>query len=47
MNVCDTSRPKLSMRYGAIHAQSGGRDNKNAGTMATAELRRVVATMID
>ena len=47
MNARDASRPKLSLRYDAIHAQRGGRENANPGLMATAELRRVVATMID
>ncbi|NNC52263.1 MAG: hypothetical protein HKO08_04405 [Erythrobacter sp.] len=47
LNVRDTSRPKLSLRYGAIHAQRAGRENANPGHMATAELRRLVATMID
>ncbi len=47
MNARDVSRPKLSLRYGAIHAQRGGRENANPGLMATAELRRLVATMID
>lgn len=47
LNARDASRPKLTLRFGAIHAQRGARENANPGLMATAELRRVVATMID
>lgn len=47
MNMRDASRPKLSLRYGAIHAHHADRDRINPSPMPTAELRRLVATMID
>ena len=47
MNLRDTSRPRLSLRYGAIHTQRADRDGTNPNPMPTAELRRLVATMID
>ena len=47
LNTRDTSRPKLSLRFGALHAQRAGRENANPGLMPTAELQRLVATMID
>lgn len=47
MNLRDTSRPKLSLRYGAVHAQEAHRDRTKSSQMPTAELRRLVATMID
>jgi hypothetical protein len=46
-NARTTARPKLSLRYGAIHAQAleGGRPK--AAILPTIELRRLVATMVD
>jgi hypothetical protein len=47
MNLRDTSRPKLSPRYSAILAQEAHRDRTKSSHMPIAELRRLVATMID
>ncbi|WP_162627751.1 hypothetical protein [Erythrobacter sp. KY5] len=47
MNLRDASRPKLSLRYGAIPAQGADHDQSHSSHMATAELRRLVAAMID
>ena len=47
LNLREIARPKLSLRYGAMHAQRAGRENANPEIMPTAELRRLVATMID
>lgn len=47
MNVRDASRPKLSLRYGATNAPSVSRERDTPPPIATTELRRLVATMID
>ncbi|GGA07021.1 hypothetical protein GCM10010923_16250 [Blastomonas marina] len=47
MNLRDASRPKLSLRYGAIHAQRANQEGTSSLPMPTAELRHLVATMID
>jgi hypothetical protein len=48
----DPARPKLSLRYGAIHQQRAEREGTRPNStqpspMPTTELRRVVASMID
>ena len=47
INLRDTSRTKLSPRYGAIHALGADRDRIKFSHMSTAELRSLVAAMID
>ena len=47
MNVRDASRPKLSLRYGATNAPTVSRERDIPAPIATTELRRLVATMID
>ncbi|MXP29746.1 hypothetical protein GRI58_13105 [Porphyrobacter algicida] len=47
INLRDTSRPKLSLRYGATHAQVADRERTNSSHLPIAELQRLVATMID
>ena len=47
MNMRDASRPKLSLRYGATAAPSAVRDRNRSSHMPTAELRRLIAMMID
>jgi hypothetical protein len=47
MKLRDTSRPRPSPRNGAIHAQGADRDRTDSSNMSTAELRRLVAAMID
>lgn len=47
MNLRDPSRRTLSPRYGAVHAQGVERERETPIPMPIAELRRLVATMID
>ena len=47
MNLRDASRPKLSLRYGAIHAPRADRERASASPIPATELRQLVATMID
>lgn len=43
----DTSRPRLSLRYGAIHAQAITGTAPAAAQLPTHELRRLVERMVD
>ena len=47
MNVRDASRPKLSLRYGAVHARALTGKVPTPATIPTPELRKIVATMVD
>ena len=51
-NMRGTPRPKLSLRYGAVHAQQaltgrGPRAPRINAMIPTPELRRLVAKMVD
>ena len=43
----ETSRPRLSLRYGAIHAQAITGKSPVAAELPTHELRRLVERMVD
>ena len=47
INLREAVRPKLSLRYGAIHPAHTHGERASPGPMPIAELRRLVATMID
>ena len=47
MNLRGTPRPKLSLRYGAIHAKALQGEKPAASLVPPGELRRLVATMVD
>lgn len=47
INLREAARPKLSLRYGAIHPAHTHGERASPGPMPIAELRRLVATMID
>ncbi len=42
-----TPRAKLSLRYGAVHAQALTGNAPMAAILPTNELRRIVASMVD
>lgn len=46
-NMRANARPKLSLRYGAVHAQALMREDAKAAILPTTELRRLVASMVD
>lgn len=46
-NVRANSRPKLSLRYGAVHAQTFTGEGPRTALLPTTELRRLVAKMVD
>tara|TARA_B100000678_G_scaffold278572_1_gene273447 strand:- start:580 stop:732 length:153 start_codon:yes stop_codon:yes gene_type:complete len=46
-NTRGTPRTKLSLRYGAVHAQALMAEGPAGATVPTTELRRLVASMVD
>ena len=47
LNLRAASRTKLSLRYGATHAQTMTAGRTGSTPVPTAELRRLVAAMVD
>ena len=47
MNLRGVPRTKLSLRYGAVHAQALAGKTPTAAQIPTTELRLLVATMVD
>ena len=47
LNMRDISRPKLTPRYGAARPQRANRYRPDTGHMPAAELRSLVAAMVD
>ncbi len=47
MNLREFARPKLTLRYDAVHAQRTDPERASPDLIPTAELRRLVAEMID